>query len=266
MMSLDPGAVNLEAEWSTTPETCSVNRGRGGGWTPLAGSASSPGSSTSNSGIDLSFFSDGIIHRPPTCTRAVVPASHHTLPDPHANAIEFLPTTIFSALLHNAVALGFNLDEIASCAAGGISPFYRPSTPHDDPASLLSSAVLSLPGVPPENLRPTLTQVLIPHHPSLDLIPLPRLRDRAIALSAAMPHVFDNWELKLDIYTRGGLGVRRRQMVGRACQPWEKEGWVAAPWFLTKWSVIVDEERELLTAGEARGRASMSIVAATTRL
>ncbi|KAM6476782.1 hypothetical protein HDV62DRAFT_374511 [Trichoderma sp. SZMC 28011] len=44
-----------------------------------------------------------------------------------------------------------------------------------------------MPSAMPANLRPTLSQLLIPHHASLDLIPLPLLRERAIMLSAAMP-------------------------------------------------------------------------------
>lgn len=179
-----------------------------------------------------------------------------SLVDPHANAIEFLPTTIFTSLLHNAIALGFDLDELTSCGVGGLSPFYHPATPQDDPNALVSAATLNLPRAPPEHLRPTLTQVLIPHHPSLDLIPLPKLRDRAISLSAAMPHIFNMWELKLDIYTRGGLGIQKHRVdrdgKTRICRPWERSSWVAAPWFLRKWSMIVDEEREQLSIRQAQ--------------
>jgi hypothetical protein len=204
-----------------------------------------------------------------------------SLPDPFANSLEFTPTIIFSACLHNAVALGFDLGELANCAADLMSPFYRPATPSDDPASLLSSSVLSLGTAGdggamtlmrlPPDLRPTLNQVLIPHHASLDLIPFPALRDRAIVLSAMMPQTFNMWELKLDIYDRGGLTVakgsegkngpsmrgRREEVEERwtgldgslaqagRCQPWDRKSWVAKPWFLKKWRVIVGDEKDL---------------------
>jgi hypothetical protein len=174
------------------------------------------------------------------------------LADPQRNAIQLLPTTIFSAVLHNALSLGIDLDSLGACGPEYISPFYRPTTPADDPSTILASIMSSLSPSPPDNLRPTLTQVLIPHHASLDLIPLPQLRERAIMLSAAMPEVFNMWELKLDLYTRGGLTVWRRQggcstgtndsERGSGCQPWDKSSWEAAPWFLRKWSMAVDGE------------------------
>ena len=165
------------------------------------------------------------------------------LANPSANALQFLPTTIFSAILHNTLSLGFDPQDLITCGADCISPFYHPSTAQDDPAALLASATLRLPAGTPEHLRPSLTQIVVPHHPSFDLIPLPQLRDRAIMLSAAMPDIFNLWELKLDIYQRGGLSVRRQS------QPWDKSSWVAAPWFLAKWSMIVAEEREHLSEG-----------------
>jgi hypothetical protein len=170
------------------------------------------------------------------------------LADPHCNAIQLHPTTIFSAVLHNALSLGFDLEALGACGPEHISPFYRPTTPADDPSTILASIMSSLSTSPPDHLRPTLTQVLIPHHASLDLIPLPQLRERVITLSAAMPEVFNLWEMKLDIYTRGGLTVWRRKGSGSSsergpgCQPWDKNSWEAAPWFLRKWSMAVDGE------------------------
>ncbi|CAG9950128.1 unnamed protein product [Clonostachys rosea f. rosea IK726] len=109
-----------------------------------------------------------------------------------------------------------------------MSPFYRPTTPQDDPVALLASPSRHLAVEPPVYLRPTLAQVLIPHHASLDLIPLPNLRDRAIMLSAAMPTVFNIWELKVDIYERGGGSACPRGMAeaGRGNQPWQRESWI----------------------------------------
>ncbi|KAL6862537.1 hypothetical protein ACO1O0_002771 [Amphichorda felina] len=167
------------------------------------------------------------------------------LADPHANALQFLPTTSFSAILHNIQSLGLDPQDIITCRPDCLSPFYRPSTPQDDPTALLTSTILTLPARAPEHLRPTLTQILVPHHPSFDLIPLPQLRDRAIMLSAAMPEIFNLWELKLDIYQNGGLSVRRHRD-GRDSAPWDKTSWVAEPWFLSKWTMIVAEERDYL--------------------
>ncbi|CAH0057723.1 unnamed protein product [Clonostachys solani] len=190
------------------------------------------------------------LHRPSEPEGQLEEAYHQlAMPDPQANTQEFFETTFFSAILNNALSLGFDLETIADCSIECMSPFYRPTTPQDDPVALLASAISDLAIEPPVYLRPTLFQVLIPHHASLDLIPLPNLRDRAIMLSAAMPTVFNIWELKVDIYERGGLGVSKGNGRGwRGNQPWDRESWVAAPWFLRKWSMCLEGEKEQLSA------------------
>ena len=119
-----------------------------------------------------------------------------------------------------------------------MSPFFRHVTAQDNPKVVLRAAAdMSI----PIHLRPTMAQILIPHHASLDLIPLPRLRERAIMMSAAMPHIFNLWELKLDIYVRGALTCWRYHR-GGICQPWDMKSWEAAPWFLRKWNMLIDRE------------------------
>lgn len=63
-------------------------------------------------------------------------------------------------------------------------------------------------------------------------------------LSAAMPHAFNNWELKLDIYERGGLKIwRLKGESGRdTYPPWDMKSWEAAPWFLKKWCMLMGRE------------------------
>ncbi|KAM5347363.1 hypothetical protein ACJ41O_010368 [Fusarium nematophilum] len=172
-------------------------------------------------------------------------------PNVYANLLQFVPTTIFSAILHNALSLNFDLQRLADCGPDYMSPFYRPSASlSSDPAELLQlSTTLDasfINGIP-IHLRPTPAQILIPHHASLDLIPLPFLRDGAIMLSAAMPQNFNLWELKIDIYERGGLAIWRQGQSARraedAYQPWEMKSWEAAPWFLRKWAMVVGGEQ-----------------------
>lgn len=190
-----------------------------------------------------------------TAVAVARPQSLERLADPNASGIHFLPTTFFSAILHNAICLGFDLAQLADCSAEYCSPFYRPdATPRSDPTALVASANVSS-SVPP-GLRPTLAQFIIPHHASLDLIPIPLLRDRILMLSAAMPTVYDLWSLKADIYEYGGLSVwgsaRKARTEGRSpfgsyregddgnWQPWDRNVWEAEPWFLDKWSMVVD--------------------------
>lgn len=167
---------------------------------------------------------------------------------------------LFSAALQNALCLGFDLNELATCGPDYMSPLYRPEmTPRSDPTAIRAS--LSGPGVPssqalaltsnsgrmPEHLAPTFIQMTIPHHASFDLIPIPLLRDRAIVLSITMPHRFNIHELKLDIYERGGLTVWQQSSTHpfrhdrevNGCPPWDMSSWEAAPWFIEKWCMVV---------------------------
>ncbi|KAK7753658.1 hypothetical protein SLS62_004280 [Diatrype stigma] len=170
--------------------------------------------------------------------------------DLHANTLEDTQTTVYLACLRNAHCLGLDPSELAACPANGrtcTSPFFRPATASASTtttttttaaaATLLVSSSARR-GLPP-HLQPTLAQILIPHHVSLDLIPLPAFRDRAILMAAALPQLFDPWDLKLDIYVRGAL-VCWRSRRGAACQPWDVRSWEAKPWFLRKWTVVIN--------------------------
>ncbi|KAJ5909149.1 hypothetical protein N7495_001831 [Penicillium taxi] len=166
---------------------------------------------------------------------------------PNQALSEPVHTTIFAAMLENAIRLGFDLHDLtAKCGPGSfyMSPFYRPdATPLDNPEILLSAALkdVTLPSsTVPVSLRPTLAQILIPHHASLDLIPLPQFRDRAIMAAAALPQFFNLWELKVDVYARDALMLKRS-----SCAPWDWGSWKAAPWFLKKWRMALSYEDEL---------------------
>lgn len=173
-------------------------------------------------------------------------------PDLYMNMLQFSPAAIFTSCLTNAVSLGLDPSVIANCGVEHISPFYQPNLSITlDHATLIQagSNILSTFNNTsiPVHLRPTMAQILIPHHTSLDLIPLPFLRERAIMLSAAMPHVFNNWELKLDIYERGGLTIWRLkhekgESVRDTYPPWDMKSWEASPWFLKKWCMLMGRE------------------------
>lgn len=167
-------------------------------------------------------------------------------------SLRLAPTSVASAVLENALSLDYDLSRLAECRGDYISPFYQPlASPQNDPEALIASAIArvnsgSYNRTIPVHLRPTLAQILIPHDASLDLIPLPFLRERAIMLAAVMPETFNMWELKFDIYHRGGLIIWQQDRSGQegssACtgyQPWDMRSWEATPWFLQKWCMVV---------------------------
>ncbi|KAJ5130895.1 uncharacterized protein N7515_006934 [Penicillium bovifimosum] len=152
--------------------------------------------------------------------------------DPLMNAIQTPQDTIWTAILNNAVCLGFDLERLAACTGSYMSPFFKSITAQDSPQALVASTFNTS---VPIHLQPTMAQILVPHHASLDLIPLPLFRERAIMMAFAMPDIFDLWDLKLDIYERHALVCRRYSAEG-TCQPWDQKSWEAMPWFLQKWS------------------------------
>ncbi|KAI1741192.1 hypothetical protein F4680DRAFT_70715 [Xylaria scruposa] len=156
-------------------------------------------------------------------------------------SLEENSTTVFRACLSNAICIGLSLTELMYCERPCMSPFYRPMAQrNDDPAALdAASSYDTLPA----SLRPTPAQILIPHHACLDLIPLPRLRERAILLCAALPHTFSLWDMKLDVYTRNALVCQGRDTSsGLVSEPWDLRSWQAAPWFVSKWKLAVDAD------------------------
>ncbi|KAF9889380.1 hypothetical protein FE257_007490 [Aspergillus nanangensis] len=68
----------------------------------------------------------------------------------------------------------------------------------------------------------------------LDLLPLPALRRRAIMLAATAPTLLDPVELKKDIVMQGGI-------ICQGEQPWDMRSWVAAPWFKSKWRLLLSD-------------------------
>ncbi|KAI0393150.1 hypothetical protein F5Y17DRAFT_322944 [Xylariaceae sp. FL0594] len=166
-------------------------------------------------------------------------------------------TAVLRACLTNALCIGMDIAELMFCETPYRSPFYQPiagaGASIATVMSSLDSRYLSL----PVSLKPTWAQIVIPHHASLDLIPLPKLRERAILASAAVPHIFSGWEVKLDIYTRDALlfcpvpgtgpGRSLSSDYSPTSQPWDRSSWRVAPWFLKKWKMVLEVEEPNVT-------------------
>ncbi|KAH7009940.1 hypothetical protein EDB80DRAFT_642220 [Ilyonectria destructans] len=217
----------------------------------LAGSSGHCPATTTNDDVwatDVTSSDAGALSLSGTTSSEVSPL----LPCLNRKSLRLVPTFIVSAVFENALSLDYDLARLAECRGDYISPFYEPlASPQNDPEALIASAIArvtpsSCNRTIPVHLRPTLAQILIPHDASLDLIPLPFLRERAIMLVAVMPETFNMWELKFDIYHRGGLIIWQQDRSGQegssACtsyQPWDMRSWEATPWFLQKWCMVV---------------------------
>ncbi|KAL5356322.1 hypothetical protein BJX96DRAFT_142633 [Aspergillus floccosus] len=156
------------------------------------------------------------------------------LPDPYGSSLELTQTTLLRACVLNASSLGIGVEEFFSYKCMSLcSPFYRPNTSmSEDPRTLIRS--ISHPGIP-QHLQPTLTQILFPHHPLLDLIPFPAMRTRAIMLAATAPNLLDSVDLKTDIVAQGGITCH-------GGQPGDMRSWKVAPWFRKKWQLLLGDQ------------------------
>ncbi|OQD87293.1 hypothetical protein PENANT_c006G07748 [Penicillium antarcticum] len=154
------------------------------------------------------------------------------------NALQTPHDTMWIAILNNALCLGFDVGRLAACSMTYVSPFFKSISAQDSAQDLVVSTFNSS---IPIHLQPTMAQILVPHHASLDLIPMPLLRERAIMMCYAMPHAYSLWDFKLDIYTRHAL-ICHRYRPDSDCQSWDPRSWEGMPWFLKKWSTATAVE------------------------
>ncbi|KAM5366405.1 hypothetical protein ACJZ2D_010515 [Fusarium nematophilum] len=138
-----------------------------------------------------------------------------------------IQVNVFNALVQNGFALGFS-----DCwqRKGAISPF-----------SIIGPGQ-SCDSYPP-CLRPTALQRTVPHHPWIDLFPIPQMRDH-ILLSF---HHLDMDELCGDLLdVKPGLDGKPSLVVWR--DPWDLRGWEASALFLRKWGWMLGGCRDILQA------------------
>lgn len=159
--------------------------------------------------------------------------------------LEFLPIltqlNLTRALLANVEAMGLSQSQMHDDA---LSPFNTagPLT------ALMSSRQVSL----PQTLRPTSLQVAIPHHPWIDLIPIPPLRDNI--LKALTEHLDE------ESLCQAMSGRTRIQAPGVRVwrDPWDPSGWEVTEVFVQSygwllkdcWTVFESTNRWRVDRGE----------------
>jgi hypothetical protein len=134
---------------------------------------------------------------------------------------------VVNAIAINAAILGVRFEDmyIDEC----ISPFniQGPRTP--DAANRIRNA--------PRQLRPTVLQTLVTHHPWIDVLPFPCMRDNIIrGLEAGL---LDEDELCHDIARHEGSGDDTLAPVVVWGESWDARGWEISTAFLRKWSWLL---------------------------
>ncbi|KAF5687635.1 hypothetical protein FCIRC_2341 [Fusarium circinatum] len=156
-----------------------------------------------------------------------------------------------NAVSSNAVHIGIPLQGL--CCDDVISPWNTLGPSSADGTSVKSSC--------PESLRPTKLQIEIEHHPWVDLLPFPRLRDNM--LKAYTSDVIDEDELCIDI-----LGLMSSQGLDDAYlivwgEAHEEMSWEVSVGFLKKWGWLLKGCPKLVESTnhwrQQRGEAKLNI-------
>ncbi|RDW63612.1 hypothetical protein BP6252_11157 [Coleophoma cylindrospora] len=153
---------------------------------------------------------------------------YHTGSPMADNVLVLVKFNVFRAMLCNSMTLGFLTEKMVDDNA--ISPFC--TSHYHNEADLL-----------PASLRPTALQREIPHHPWIDLLPIPRMRDNLLRAGNS----FDEMDLCGDLIglfseSKGGSGM----IIWK--DPWDVQGWEITDDFLRNWDWALRGCRELLEA------------------
>ncbi|KAK9319473.1 hypothetical protein V1517DRAFT_46626 [Lipomyces orientalis] len=85
----------------------------------------------------------------------------------------------------------------------------------------------------PPSLRPTLLQRTIPHHPWLDIFPIPTMRDNLVSAGDS----FDDVQLCIDIMEFCGVPSGRDGLIVWG-EPWDPYGWEVTEEFAKNWGWV----------------------------
>lgn len=133
---------------------------------------------------------------------------------------------VFRALFHNNIALGFHDEWLQNDST---SPFCL-SGPGLGPLHARSHC--------PATLRPSTTQITIPHHPWIDLFPMERMRDNFIK-AVSGPNPIDEDDLCFDICdVDEGDRTNKASLIVWG-EPSDPRSWEATVPFLKKWGFLL---------------------------
>ncbi|KAF7919350.1 uncharacterized protein EAE97_011682 [Botrytis byssoidea] len=145
------------------------------------------------------------------------PQSATTMGSPRSDTLLVLvKVNVFRALISNSITLGIPSDVITNDNA--TSAFCPPSVG--------VNGILAL----PPTLRPTDLQTQIPHHPWIDCLPVPQMRQNLIRAG----NTYDVMDLCGDLVGLFSAGTGRTGMVIWG-EPWDVAGWEVTEGFLERW-------------------------------
>ncbi|MBE3049585.1 DUF3425 domain-containing protein [Candidatus Bathyarchaeota archaeon] len=150
--------------------------------------------------------------------------------------LHVIQLNVFNGMLSNASLLRLEVD-LLICTS--ISPFGRVGPDRRD------APAMSVPPCP-ANLAPTALQLRVPHHPWVDLFPLPRMRDNFLVALAGTLSDEDDEQLWNDMMESGPGGGSEWSGLIVWGDPWSPRSWEATLPFLRRWGWLVEGCPELV--------------------
>ncbi|KAM5371730.1 hypothetical protein ACJZ2D_007795 [Fusarium nematophilum] len=141
--------------------------------------------------------------------------------------LKLIQLNVINSLTRNSAILGMNGDWLLCSAT---SPFYS-FGPTYSPAT-------TLPAHYPDNLAPTSLQKRIPHHPWVDLFPLPKMRDNFLVAITSSFSQEEEQRLWDDLIEAGGQKDWTGMIVWG--EPWDPKNWEVTVPFLQRWGWLLD--------------------------
>ncbi|KAJ6104349.1 hypothetical protein N7523_010669 [Penicillium sp. IBT 18751x] len=176
--------------------------------------------------------------------------------DPYANNLR-IETFCTVAALHT-IGMQLGVGEEVLCADESLSQFFRftaGSVDLMDQSKIIKSVQQTFKSLKPD-LRPSREQITVKHHPCIDILPFPTLRNNFITHQDE----FDEDELFMDVFDGlvcwGGAGIGKRDRnintgIVSTGTPWDVRSWEAKEWFLKKyWILLGGEDGELVRQSE----------------
>ncbi|KAJ9141646.1 hypothetical protein NKR23_g7811 [Pleurostoma richardsiae] len=174
----------------------------------------------------------------------------------HLHKPSDLPTlariNVLNALANNALALGIPIKDLQSETCTSPFTFQGPEQPGTVDRSLSAPACL----------RPTALQRIVPHHPWLDVFPIPAMRDNI--LLGVERGLVDEDELCGDMMSTEDAGGDAPAPIVVWGESWDVRSWELSASFWRKWGWLVQGCPEALEATnfwrEKRGEMKISFL------
>ena len=179
-----------------------------------------------------------------------------TAADPYANHLRVETLCNTAALSTLSTYVGISQEIL--CADQSLSPFFSWGAVWADDLvkANVVDTVQSIFKLLKPDLRPSREQIVIKHHPYIDILPFPTLRKNLITHQQDIDEDEVFHDMLTGLMCWGGAGVGRRDRdisTGNASTgtPWDHRSWEARPWFLRKyWTLLGGEDGELVRQSE----------------